>query len=476
MTNRKQIVLTIAFLSVLASTPVALCSTSQVIYVAGDGTGNYNCDGTNDQVQINQALSYAVSHPGTTVYLKGPFVYDIESSCLIGSNTELTGDSTAKLRLHNNVGWTTGGDHTGPGTPMIGQVGGFGTYVHDIYIHGIELDGNEMNQESGGLSNNGGGHGLYTQINFRGSSNHPLNNINCYNMNIHDSKGDGFRVEYGTNISCYNDIINNCQHTAVMYSHVSGGSIKNNTEGIVCCSGDRLDNCQNIAISCETITPFSGSTHYPKDSYGFAYDDNGIQICDSTTSSPTKNIIVKNCNIKGGVNGIYIGEMSDGCNVNICNNAIRDSGYENEAVTRNGGIGITHPGNGITIQNNDVIGSYVAGINVNSAASGTRTVTVANNNIMNGKTGYAVKNSVASQVNLILTHNYLYANPANFYPSSLVNENPATSPNSKLETATALVQPVVPTANTPQKLQNWERLQKNRLQISGARQNQEKHL
>ncbi len=105
---------------------------------------------------------------------------------------------------------------------------------------------------------------------------------------------------------------------------------------------------------------------------------------------------------------------------------------ENEGVTRNGGIGITNCGNGITIQNNDITGSYVAGINVDSAVSGTRTVTVANNNIMNGKTGYAVKNSVASQVSLILTHNYIYGNPANFYPSSLVNANPATSPNGKI--------------------------------------------
>jgi PKD repeat protein len=78
-------------------------------------------------------------------------------------------------------------------------------------------------------------------------------------------------------------------------------------------------------------------------------------------------------------------------------------------------------------------------------------VTVANNNIMNGKTGYVVKNSVASQVSLILNHNYILGNPANFYPSSLVNTNPATSPNPRLATATAPVQPAVPLANASQK-------------------------
>jgi PKD repeat protein len=81
--------------------------------------------------------------------------------------------------------------------------------------------------------------------------------------------------------------------------------------------------------------------------------------------------------------------------------------------------------------NNDITGSYVAGVNANCAVSGVQTVTIANNHIMNGKTGYAVKNCDISKINLFLTHNYIYGNPVNFYPSSLADINPATSPNSK---------------------------------------------
>ena len=216
-----------------------------------------------------------------------------------------------------------------------------------------------------------------------------------------------------------------------MYSRVIGGEISNNVARQCSCAADRLDSCQDLTIANEDISPYSGVTTYVKNRQGYAYSDNGIQIGNVASSLPTKNIVVKNCKIMSGVDGIQLDDLNDGSNVNIYSNVIHDSGYENEGVTRNGGIGITNCGNGITIQNNDITGSYVAGINVNSAASGTRTLTVANNNIMNGKTGYAVKNSVASHVNLILTHNYIYANPANIYPSSLVNKNPATSQNLK---------------------------------------------
>ena len=414
---KKNIFLLICFYG-LANTSIALCDAERII-VAGDGTGNYNCDGANDQVQINQALEYATNHPGTTVYLKGPFVYDIRSSCLIGSNTELAGDSSAKLKLADKVGWTT----AGKGTSIISQVGGAGSVVHDIKIHGFEICGNE------GAQSGSGGKDLYRVISFKGSSSASVYNISVYNMNLHDAKGDGFRCTYGKNIYYYNNVGNNLQHTCVMYSRVKGGEIHDNVAHQCCSAGDRLDNSQNIIIYNEKISPYSGVTTYAKDSKGYALSDAGIQLSDAAASPATSNIVIRDCNIMSGVNGVSFIGLKDGSNVNLYNNVIHDSGYENEGVTRNGGIGITSCGNGITIQNNGITGSYVAGINVNSAVSGTRTVTVVNNDIMNGKTGYAVKNSVSSKVKLILTHNYIYGNPANFYPSSLVNKNPATSPN-----------------------------------------------
>ena len=85
---------------ILTTVPAALGGQStQVVNVAGDGSGKFNCDGIDDHVQINQALEYAANNPGTTVHLKGPFTYDIGDSLLIDSNTILEGESGVTIKL-----------------------------------------------------------------------------------------------------------------------------------------------------------------------------------------------------------------------------------------------------------------------------------------------------------------------------------------------------------------------------------------
>ena len=75
MTKRQLGALFLVICLSLPNVPIVLGKENkQVIYVAGDSSGDFNCNGINDQIQINQALSYAASHPGTTVYIKGPFV------------------------------------------------------------------------------------------------------------------------------------------------------------------------------------------------------------------------------------------------------------------------------------------------------------------------------------------------------------------------------------------------------------------
>ena len=66
------IVLGIFILHIIPSKP-PFTQLNNTVYVAGDGSGNFNCDGRDDQVEINQALEYVAKNPKfSTVHLKGP--------------------------------------------------------------------------------------------------------------------------------------------------------------------------------------------------------------------------------------------------------------------------------------------------------------------------------------------------------------------------------------------------------------------
>jgi hypothetical protein len=70
-----------------------------IVYIGTNGTGNYNCDGVNDHLEINKALEYVNSIGGGTVYLQGPNTYWIDGTLKMGENTILTGDENACIKL-----------------------------------------------------------------------------------------------------------------------------------------------------------------------------------------------------------------------------------------------------------------------------------------------------------------------------------------------------------------------------------------
>jgi len=110
-------------LSIFAQTP-------PVVYVSGNGSGDFNCNGVSDQIEINQALDYVANNPGfTTVYLKGANTYIIDEPVLISDNTILTGDSTATIKLIDNAAWWT------YDKPMISQTGRIGGIHMEILLN-----------------------------------------------------------------------------------------------------------------------------------------------------------------------------------------------------------------------------------------------------------------------------------------------------------------------------------------------------
>jgi hypothetical protein len=146
---------------------------SPIIYVAGDGSGDFNCDGIDDHVEINQALDYVGNHTEyTTVHLKGANTYWINETIYISGNTILEGDSTAIIKLINKAGWWTKFKPLigQKGTMLAGSLGDPGTRTDNITIRGFEIDGNKGNQSEPD------GDSYYTIIQLQ----------NCYNVTIND--------------------------------------------------------------------------------------------------------------------------------------------------------------------------------------------------------------------------------------------------------------------------------------------------
>ena len=105
--NRKLKLLFLLGFLILTPIHAALCTThAPIVYVAGDGSGDFNCNATSNQIPINQALQFVADNPEyTTVYIKGPFTYIINDTILIGNCTTLAGDSNATIKLVGNANW-----------------------------------------------------------------------------------------------------------------------------------------------------------------------------------------------------------------------------------------------------------------------------------------------------------------------------------------------------------------------------------
>ncbi len=91
---KKIIIVSVISIFLVATITLSLAATSsdKIVYVTTNGSGDFNCDGIDDQVEINRALAYVAENPQfTTVYLRGPNTYVISDSIYIGSNTVLEG-------------------------------------------------------------------------------------------------------------------------------------------------------------------------------------------------------------------------------------------------------------------------------------------------------------------------------------------------------------------------------------------------
>lgn len=399
----------------LALFPVFICSAAPVppiIYVAGDGSGDFNCDGINDHEQINSALSYIINHPEfTTVYLKGPFKYHITDTVYIGSNTILEGDSTAVMKLGSNLQWPVG-------KAMIQQLKSTGE--QNITIRGFEMDGNhdENQHRPRGQTY----HNLMTLMNS--------NNITVNNMYMHDGHSDGLKVEHGsvkstpTNIKFYNNRVERLGHDAMYCIRTTYVEAYNNTVISRTNSAIRVAFTNHVKIhdNVITATSYSGGPgiEIQNKSDGYVMDD--LEIYNNLiyqTYGP--GMWIFNYGPKNNI-------KSRSANVYVHHNTFLDTGT-NKKINWVGGIVISGFDNTI-IENNVFDGCYGAAVvhrvfdsTYEVPGSGYTTI-LRNNIIVNTRThslagnGIGVYNLRSNDHSFNIQYNCLYNNPGGDYKNT----------------------------------------------------------
>lgn len=413
---------------------------------------DYVCDGTDDQIQINLALAWAASNPGSTIYLRGPYTYHVTNQVFIGPYTELIGDSTAVIMVPDNACGSSISNCVFPnGKPVITQKAG--TIPKSIKIHGFQINGNCQNQSTklgtahGKVSS--AGSGVERLIGLHGSSSSLASDIKIYNMKGFDSFGEFAHIYYTQNVQIYNNNLSNHQHDAIFLIEVTGDENKvyGNTIAGITDGCLRLDDCKNFEIYKNGFSSYTGDHNNGAAERG----ENGIQIAnESNKTTLTNNIHVYDNTFANGLCGIWINDQLKKAGANsqtvlIEHNDFTGCGWSCGANWASG-ISIGW-GNGITIQKNTFNGCYQEGIQILSAISSskTHTLTLKNNNIINtlGKRpgssgsslsilGYGVYNAVPTKFTVNAAGNYATGN----YKGNYYNVTPASASTSYISDAT----------------------------------------
>ncbi len=403
--KKKIVIFGIILLFLIASIVFFLSSKSskpsnKIVYVNTNGSGDFNCDGSDDQVEINQALAYVAENPEfTTVYLRGPNTYVISNSIYIGSNTVLEGDSTAVIKLKNKAGWEID-------KPLITQMDSAGN--QDITIKGFEIDGNHDNN-----SDESNGKGYYNLMYFVNSQ-----NIKVHDMYMHDSHGDGLKVSKGSNIQFYNNKVYKLGHDALYVITSSNMEAWNNTITCRTNSGLRIYNTNHARFNNNIIN---------SEGEGGA----GIQVQQSDSSTIMDDIEICN-NLLNQTNaaGVWITgygskySKDSAKDVYIHHNKFYKAGTS-QGTDWAGGIVLNGFQNTL-IENNLFDGCYGAAIahkRVNGFKSpGKGYITIVKNNIIintqpshDAGKGYAIFNKLNGTHSFILENNCLSSNAGGSY-------------------------------------------------------------
>ncbi|MDD3190840.1 MAG: right-handed parallel beta-helix repeat-containing protein [Candidatus Pacebacteria bacterium] len=419
---------------------------ASTIYVARDGSGDYNCDGTDDQVQINAAFKELKNSGGAykSVYLKGGTYIISGPIDGIVSNSTFEGDSGAIVRLKDHAGWNA--TYTGKTNIFEPLIGTGRTAVNNVEIKCFELDINYANNFSTTSLNlyvpgypswknkkrynspdlysccesktddRMYGLGYYTGIYFLNSS-----NISIHDMYIHSGMNDGIKFESSVrDVEIYDNVIYKMGHEGVFAGSTTNLAIYRNVVTARISSGLRTQNASNVSIFNNVI-----------DSVGNLEFGAGPGVQIDPGSSGIK--VYQNIIYKTSGPGVWVYANTTG--IDISNNIFAETGVSH-AINYAGGV-VTKSSD-ITVRNNVFDSSYQAGVYVQAGSAN-----VLNNIIINTQKGtgisagsyYGIKVSSGSATS---RNNCFYNNSGGDYGGSvsnksgdLINTNPLfVSPNS----------------------------------------------
>ena len=217
-----------------------------------------------NQNQINKALENG------NVYLEAG-VYEVDNNITIGSNRVLSGDKNAIIRVYSGSSqWFTG----------LNGVINCDDVVHDVEISGFQIDGNIGNlPKSYADSRSDTSHDCEKLIILHGYSAQFASNIKIHDLKLYDSFSDGIYILFADQVSCYNNVISNCQHEGIYLSCIKNGLFYSNKIAGITSDAGRLDNCVNCKVFSNLFFSYTG------DSYGaWEGGQSGLQIADAGAS------------------------------------------------------------------------------------------------------------------------------------------------------------------------------------------------
>lgn len=293
---------------------------------------NISPSGSSDQNVINQALESVSQSGGGTVFLNAG-IYSIDGPIWISSNTVLTGDPNAIIRVSSSS------DHWF--TNSVGIINANGI-LNKVEICGFQIDGNCENLPPDySHTSSATAHDCEALIHLCGDSNNFMNSIKIHNMTLYDAFSDGITIRFCNYVECFNNFISNCEHEGIFYV-CDTGSIYNNKIAGITSDCLRLDNSANCKVYGNILFSYNG-THAST----YMHGENGLQIGDGGVShgydarnkpTTTTNIeVYNNTFANNGLQAILLDAVALAASANVY---IHDNQFIGEAELRTMGIPI----------------------------------------------------------------------------------------------------------------------------------------